>query len=160
MRRFEKISFEQFKKDVGNNAELYNSYEMPRRKTKNSAGYDILSLINYSLKPNESKVIPTGLKCVMSSDEVLLIANRSSYGYKYNVRLVNSVGVIDADYYNNQDNEGHFTVKLYNGGSEELNIKIGDAVAQGIFIKFYTVDNESKIEKTRVGGIGSTDREV
>ena len=158
MRKFEKISFAQFKKDISDDKNLYNKYELPTRKTKNSAGYDILSLIDHDLKPGESIVIPTGLKCALPNDEILLIASRSSFGYKYNVRLVNGVGIIDADFYNNESNEGHFRVKLQNHGEQTLPIKIGDAIAQGLFIKYYTVDEEVAIKNVRKGGIGSTSK--
>ena len=156
MRRFEKISFEQFKKDITDNIELYNNYELPKRGTKASAGYDIASLTEYNLTPGDSVVIKTGIKVILPDDEMLMLANRSSYGYKYNVRLVNGVGIIDADYYGNELNEGHISVKLYNHGTEDLKINIGDRVAQGIFYKYLTTDNEEKIETKREGGIGST----
>jgi len=156
MRKFEKISFEQFKKDVSDDLELYNLYELPKRSTKKSAGYDICSLIEYNLIPGDSIFIPTGLKCSLPDDEMLMIASRSSFGYKYNVRLVNGVGIIDADYYNNESNEGHFSVKLQNHGQEDLKINIGDRVAQGIFLKYYTTDDEEEIKTKRKGGIGST----
>ena len=114
MRKFEKISFEQFKKDISDDKELYESYLLPKRSTKNSAGYDIASLEEYTLKPGEAHIFVTGLKVSMNSDEVLYLYGRSSFGYKYNITLANSVGVIDSDFYNNVDNEGHFKVKLIN----------------------------------------------
>ena len=117
MRKFEKISFEQFKKDISDDKELYESYLLPKRSTKRSAGYDIASLEKYILKPGESKVFPTGLKVSMNDDEVFNLYIRSSLGYKYNITLANSVGVIDSDFYNNIDNEGHFKVKLINHGN-------------------------------------------
>ena len=101
MRKFEKISFEQFKKDISDDKELYESYLLPKRSTKNSAGYDIASLEEYTLKPGEAHIFVTGLKVSMNSDEVLYLYGRSSFGYKYNITLANSVGVIDSDFYNN-----------------------------------------------------------
>jgi len=158
MRKFEKISFEQFKKDVSDDIKLYNTYELPKRSTKNSAGYDLCSLIKYDLLPGNTIVIPTGLKCIIPGDEMLLLAIRSSLGYKYNIKLTNGVGIIDADYYNNEDNEGHFSVKLHNQGDKNLEINIGDRVAQGIFIKYYTITEEEEIFKERKGGFGSTNK--
>ena len=151
MRKFEKISFEQFKKDISDDKELYESYLLPKRSTKNSAGYDIASLEEYTLKPGEAHIFVTGLKVSMNSDEVLYLYGRSSFGYKYNITLANSVGVIDSDFYNK--------VKLINHGDTEVKINIGDRIAQGIFMKYLTVDDEEEIENERTGGIGSTNKE-
>lgn len=159
MRKFEKISFEQFKKDISDDEKLYKSYSLPKRSTKNSAGYDIASLEEYILKPGEAHIFVTGLKVTMNSDEVLYLYGRSSFGYKYNITLANSVGVIDSDFYNNIDNEGHFKVKLINHGEKEVKINIGDRIAQGVFMKYLIVDNEEEIIKERKGGLGSTDKE-
>ena len=159
MRKFEKISFEQFKKDISDDEKLYESYTLPKRSTKNSAGYDIASLEEYTLKPGEAHIFVTGLKVTMNSDEVLYLYGRSSFGYKYNITLANSVGVIDSDFYNNIDNEGHFKVKLINHGEKEVKINIGDRIAQGVFMKYLIVDNEEEIIKERKGGLGSTDKE-
>jgi dUTP pyrophosphatase len=142
MRYFEKISFEQFSKDIKNDRELYESYNLPKRETKYAAGYDIYSLEDFILKPTEIIKIPTGIKVNMNDDEVLLLIDRSSQGFKYNVRICNQVGVIDKDYYNNKDNEGHIFVKLQNEGNKDYIVKRGDAICQGLFIKYLTVDNE------------------
>lgn len=156
MIKFEKISYKQFEKDVKGNKELYDKYLLPKRKTKNSAGYDFASLIDTILLPGESVVIPTGIKCELNYDEVLYIFNRSSLGFKHNLRLVNQVGVIDSDYYNNIDNEGHILIKLQNEGDHEYHIEIGSAIAQGVIMKYLTTDNEEEINEERKGGIGST----
>ena len=158
MRLFEKISYEQFKKDVKDDIDLYNKIELPKRSTSKSAGYDIKSIEEYTIKPGESKAIKTGLKVCMNDDEVFYIFDRSSLGFKYDICLSNCVGVIDSDYYNNEDNEGHFSIKLINHGNKDFEVKIGDRIAQGIFMKYLTVDNEEKITKKRKGGIGSTDK--
>lgn len=157
MRKFEKISFDEFKK-FSDDIELYNSIVLPTRSTVNSAGYDIRSIENGVIKPNESKAFRTGLKVCINSDEVLFIYSRSSQGYKYDVSLSNSVGVIDSDYYNNIDNEGHFFIKLRNDGENDYEVNIGDKIAQGVFIKYLTVDDEETINNIRKGGIGSTNR--
>lgn len=159
MRKFEKISFEQFKKDVCDDKDLYDKIELPKRSTKNSAGYDIRSIESGTINPGESVVFKTGVKVSMNEDEVFLVLDRSSFGFKYDVCLSNSVGVIDSDYYNNKDNEGHFAVKLINLGKESINIKVGDRIAQGIFIKYLKVDDEEEIKNNRNGGFGSTGRE-
>lgn len=159
MRKFEKISFEQFKKDIIDDKKLYNNYDLPKRSTEKSAGYDIKSLENISIKPGESKKIKTGIKASMYSDEVLYLYIRSSLGFKYDISLSNSTGVIDSDYYNNESNEGHIVLKLINHGTEDLEIKIGDRIAQGVFMKYLSVEDEEKINIKRTGGIGSTNKE-
>lgn len=159
MRKFEKISFEQFKKDICDDKELYEKYELPKRKTKYSAGYDISSLIEYNLKPKECVTIPTGFKYISPEDEMFMIVVRSSTGFKYNVRLVNQVGIIESDYYNNPQNEGHVLVRIQNEGEKDFKINIGDRIAQGIFVKFGIVDDEEEIKETRKGGVGSTTKE-
>ena len=160
MRKFEKISFEQFKKDISDDKELYESYLLPKRSTKNSAGYDIASLEEYTLKPGEAHIFVTGLKVSMNSDEVLYLYGRSSFGYKYNITLANSVGVIDSDFYNNVDNEGHFKVKLINHGDTEVKINIGDRIAQGVICPVIQVEFAEvlKLDETQrgTGGFGST----
>ena len=155
MRKFERISFDQFIKDVKDDRMLYDSIELPKRSTKASAGYDIKSVEEGIIKPGEAKIFKTGLKVSMNTDEVLNIYSRSGHGYKYNICLVNSVGVIDSDYYNNPDNEGHFSIKLINLGDKDFEVNIGDKIAQGIFMKYLTVDDEDIIDNERNGGIGS-----
>ena len=158
MRKFEKISFEQFKKDFGDDRMLYDSYELPKRSTKRSAGYDIKSLEDGVIKPGEAMTFKTGLKVCMNDDECLYILSRSSQGYKYNVCLMNSVGLIDSDFYNNPSNEGHFSVRLVNFGTDDFIVKRGDKIAQGVFSKYLTIDDEEDIEGERTGGLGSTGR--
>ncbi|MCM1370547.1 MAG: deoxyuridine 5'-triphosphate nucleotidohydrolase [Clostridium sp.] len=155
-RYFEKISYEQFKKDIKDDVLLYKKYDTPKRSTKKSAGYDFISIIDFTLKQNEIKKIPLGIKANMNDDEVLFLFVRSSQGFKYNIRMCNQVGIIDADYYNNIDNEGHIWVKLQNEGDKDYEVHIGDKICQGIFMKFLTVDNEKEITNIRVGSIGST----
>jgi dUTP pyrophosphatase len=159
MRKFEKISFEQYKKDVCDNLEDYNNFNLPKRSTKYSAGYDFEASQNYVIKPNEIVKIPTGIKVIMNQDEMLMIFVRSSMGFKYNVRMCNQVGIIESDYYNNESNEGHMWVALQNHGTNDYIINKGDKFAQGIFVKFLTVDNEEEIKTERKGGFGSTTKE-
>ena len=159
MRKFEKISFEQFKIDIKDDKNLYESYSLPKRGTKCAAGYDFYSLYDYTLKPGEIMKVPTGIKVCMEEDDVLFLIDRSSMGFKYNVRMCNQVGVIDADYYNNSYNEGHIWIKIQNEGDKDYIVKKGDAMIQGIFIKYLKVDDEEEIENERIGGIGSTNKE-
>lgn len=155
-RKFEKITKKQFIKDTKLSEQEYNSYSIPKRSTKHSAGYDFEIIKPFILKPNESKLIPTGIKADMNEDEVLLLFIRSSLGFKYNIRLCNQTGIIDKDYYNNPDNEGHIFIKIKNEGQETKEFKQKENFAQGIFIKYLTTDNEKEVTKTRKGGIGST----
>ncbi len=145
MREFEKISFEQFKKDVCDNRELYDNIKLPIRDSKKSAGYDLYLLEDLELKPNESIKIPTGIKARFEDDEVLLIFVRSSMGFYYNLRLVNQVGIIDADYYNNKNNEGHIFLKIQNEGTQTLKLKAGDGIVQGIFLKYLATESDREL---------------
>lgn len=158
MRKFEKISFEQFKKDVSDSKELYEKIELPKRSTSKSAGYDIRSVEEVTIKSHSSCVIKTGIKACMNSDEVLYIYIRSSLGFKYDICLSNNVGVIDSDYYNNESNEGHIMIKLINHGDKDFEVHVGDRIAQCVFMKYLTVDDEEEIKNIRVGASGSTGR--
>lgn len=158
-RYFEKISFEQFKKDITDDKTLYEEYCLPKRSTKYSAGYDFFSLYDFILKPGEIKKIPTGVKVNMNTDEMMMLVVRSSMGFKYNIRMCNQIGIFESDYYNNPSNEGHAWLKLQNEGTEDFVVKRGDAICQGIFTKFLTVTNEEEIINERIGGIGSTSKE-
>lgn len=149
MRKFEKISFEQFKKDICNDIELYEKYRLPKRETKSAAGYDFYALFDYTLRPGEIMKIPTGIKVIMESDDVLLLLDRSSMGFKYNVRMCNQVGVIDADYYNNSSNEGHMWIRIQNEGDKDYVVKKGDGMCQGMFVKYLMVDNEEDVYEDR-----------
>lgn len=149
MRKFEKISFEQFCKDVSNDKNLYDSYKLPARSSKKTAGYDIYLLEDLVIKPNEIVKLPTGVKSYFEDDEMLFIIVRSSTGFKYNIRLVNQVGVIDADYYNNKDNEGHMFIKIQNHSEKELKFKAGDTIVQAIFLKYLTTDDDNNLNIER-----------
>ena len=154
MRKFELISEEQFEKDLKEVCE-YSDLSLPTRSTKHSAGYDFKSPIEFTLNPGESKKVPTGIKASMNEDEFLAILVRSSMGFKYNIRLCNQVGIVDSDYYNNPDNEGHIFIKIQNEGKEALTINKGDRFAQGIFMNYLITDDDMAFGE-RTGGFGST----
>jgi len=128
---------------------------LPVRKTKYSAGYDIEAaedcIIPSFKKGMKPTLVKTGLKAYMLEDEVLILANRSSNPGKKGLVLANSIGVIDGDYYGNPDNDGHIMFAFYNIKEEDIKIRKGDAIGQGIFQKFFTVDNDVA-EGTRIGG--------
>ena len=155
MRRFEKVSIDEFNKYY--DKKLYEEYDLPKRMTSHSAGYDFFAIEGFTIKPGEIKKIPTGYKVTFGSDEMLMILVRSSMGFKYNVRMINQVGIIESDYYNNIDNEGHMFISLQNEGDKDYVVKKGDAYAQGIFVKFLICDDDTTTNK-RIGGIGSTNK--
>lgn len=158
-RYFEKISWDQWQKDISNDREVYDNHNLPKRQTKFSAGYDFESPIDFVLHPGDVKKIPTGVKIAMNEDEMLMLVVRGSIGFKHNVRMTNQVGIFESDYFNNISNEGHAWISLQNHGDEDFVIKVGDRIGQGIFTKFLTVDNEESIENERKGGFGSTNKE-
>ncbi len=130
---------------------------IPVRKTKASAGYDIASRVDMTINPKEVAFVPTGIKAYMEEDEVLQVYPRSSLGFKKKLIKLNSVGIIDSDYYNNPDNEGEISLILYNFGDEVVNIQKNERIAQGIFTKYLKADKDNTLVK-RLGGFGSTDK--
>lgn len=166
MAQFEKISFEQFKKDCQANLteqpseerlrKAYDDIKLPKQATAGSAGHDFMSLCQFTLAPGQSLIIPTGIKVFMEPGWFLAIYPRSSLGFKYKAKLDNTVGIIDLDYYNNPKNEGHVMVKISNCGDQVFTVNPGDRFVQGIF-QPYGVVYGSKAEGTRTGGFGSTD---
>ena len=164
---FEKVSFGEFEKSVKeflpnlSEQEIkakYDSIKLPKRATKFSAGYDFFTYTDLDLKVGETLKVPTGIRCKMDGDFVLIIAPRSSLGFKYRMQLDNTIGVIDSDYYNAK-NEGHIFIKITNDGKENktLSVKENEGFAQGIFLQYgLTTDDETNEE--RVGGFGSTNK--
>ena len=108
------------------------------------------------IEAGKTAIIPTGLKAYMLDDEYLGIHIRSSLAFKKHLNLINAQGIIDADYYNNPDNEGHIMIGIINFGTEDVQIKKGMRIAQAIFYKFLTVDDEILDDTIRQGGFGST----
>ena len=133
-------------------------FKKPIRSTKHSAGYDFFSPLDFELRPGESITIPTGFKVYMEEDECLKLHPRSGQGFKFFVRLANTTGIIDSDYYGNPKNDGHILIKIRNEGEDVMEVEKGEAFAQGIFQKYLITDDDSFEEgKEREGGIGSTD---
>lgn len=146
MRRFEVVSR---CKDM--------NVELPKRKTKKSAGYDFFAIEDFTLYPNKLCIVPTGVKAYMEDDEVLYLHIRSSVAFKRGVRMLNSIGVIDADFVDNPDNEGEISLGLLSHNDDIVHIQKGERIAQGVFHKFLITDDDDA-EGQRVGGIGSTDK--
>jgi dUTP pyrophosphatase len=157
---FEKVSYEQFKKDLDEGLPeeiiqaIYDNIKLPKRATQNSAGYDFFAPYAFKLPEGQSILIPTGIKCKLEPNLFLGILPRSSFGIKYGITLANTMGVIDADYYNNPKNEGHIFVKLINNG-KELSVLEGEAFCQGIIQQYFKTNDDNTTAK-REGGIGST----
>ena len=146
--------------------EIVKGYEdkeinLPIRKTKYSAGYDVEAaedtLIPSFKKGMAPTLIKTGIKAYMQDDEYLLLANRSSNPKKKGLILANSIGVVDKDYYGNEDNDGHIMFAFYNIKEEDILIKKGEAIGQAIFQKYFVTDDDVA-EGKRSGGFGSTSK--
>ena len=161
--KFYKVSFEQFKKDyedtfgnLDNVQAIYDNIQLPKRATAGSAGYDFFAPIDINLKPNETIKIPTGIRVQIEDGWVLKCYPRSGLGFKYRMQLNNTVGIIDADYYNSS-NEGHIFTKITNDSNEgkTIEVKAGQGFMQGIFVQFgITFDDDTTT--LRDGGFGST----
>ena len=132
-------------------------FPMPERKTELSAGYDFCLPEEVTLEPGKLQLVPTGIKAYMQPGEWLGMHIRSSMAVKKRLMLVNNVGIIDAEYYNNPDNEGHIMLALLNMGENPVTLPKGERVAQGIFYNYLTADGDEKVSKAvRGGGFGST----
>ncbi len=163
--RFEKVSKERFIldhkelfKDAGDAEahEAYSRVSIPKRATKGSAGYDLITPVDVCLRPGEGLRIPTGIRVRMRADYCMLIVPRSGLGSRFRFQLDNTVGVIDSDYYGSA-NEGHIFVPMRNDSRDgkDVNIKAGTAFAQCIFMSYGITEDDETIEE-RNGGFGST----
>ena len=156
IRGFQFISKEQFTKDFKETFVDYEDLQPPKRGTKKSACYDIFTQFLIQLEPGEDRKIPTGIKAYMLEDEVLKAFPRSGHGFKFYIRLANTVGIIDADYIES-DNEGHIWVKVRNEGSNPCRIEQGEAICQVMFQKYLLADGDNFTDgEQRNGGFGST----
>ncbi|MBQ8698032.1 MAG: dUTP diphosphatase [Schwartzia sp.] len=130
---------------------------LPTRRTGSSAGYDLAAAENVSLEPKRVTLVPTGLKAYMQPNEYLGIHVRSGFSVRNMVSCVNDEGIVDSDYYDNVGNEGHIFVALINHGARPVEIVKGTRIAQGIFYRYLTVDDDTAgIGNARSGGMGST----
>ena len=156
--KFEKISHDQWVVDapsIDEGIESYNDIMIPKRSTAYSAGYDFCAPYDFMIKPNEKYKVPTGIKVDLEPDKVLMIAPRSSIGIKHGIRMTNTQGYVDADYYNNEGNEGHIFIELENTSHLTFVCKKGDKFAQGIIIQYFKTEDDDATT-VRTGGIGST----
>lgn len=164
---FQKVSREQFLADWMDTFQTdretalarYEEIRLPKRATSGSAGYDFYTPAEFTIQPGETVKIPTGIRAKMEEGWVLQIFPRSSLGFKYRLQLNNTVGIIDSDYFNS-DNEGHIFIKVTNDTTEGKTIELaaGAGFAQGIFLPFgITVEDDCTAQRN--GGFGSTDKE-
>lgn len=168
--KFEKVSFEEYKKTKGVEDTLsptlfvskspllkeYESIQLPKRGTLGSAGYDFKLPFQIVIPPYKSVIINTYIKCCLSDGYVLMLYPRSSLGFRYNLSLDNTVGIIDSDYYNNSYNEGHIKVKMTNHSDSNIVIKPNQSYVQGLIQKYY-LTNDDYVDTLRMNGFGSTD---
>lgn len=163
--QFHKVSFAQFEESWKDSfpdttsdeiREIYDEIKLPCRATKGSAGYDFFSPIDFTLKPGETIKIPTGIRVFIEPDWVLNIFPRSGLGFKFRLQMNNTVGIIDSDYFNS-DNEGHIFVKLTNDTNEGKTVSVakGTGMVQGIFMQ-YGITIDDNVVQIRNGGFGST----
>ena len=161
--QFEKISIEQWRKDFGDNNNhtydyLLDDIPMPKRATVGSAGYDICTPYDVDLEPGEEANIPTGLKCKIDNGWALFALPKSGLGFKYGISFLNTLGIIDSDYIN-ADNEGHIMIAIrFEGGPNKervFNLSKGERICQGLFLPYYTTEDDDA-DGVRNGGLGST----
>ncbi len=159
---FEKVSSAGFVKAAQSNklfencdpVRIYDDIILPKRATAGSAGYDLFAPCDMEIAAGETVLIPTGIRARIDNGWVLMIFPRSGLGFKYRVRLNNTVGIIDSDYYG-ADNEGHIMVKLTNEGDKTVSVAKGSGFAQGVFLPFGITEDDSA-DAVRTGGFGST----
>lgn len=162
---FEKVSYEQFAKDVKNEfgglwseeelLKFYDELKLPKRATGGSAGYDFYCPFPLVLDSWREIKFPTGIRAIIDEGWFLACFPRSGLGFKVALRLFNTCGVIDSDY-STASNEGHIWAKMR---VEKDDVKISldpyYAFMQGIFLPFGITDDDDATEQ-RVGGLGST----
>lgn len=136
---------------------IYDNIKLPVRKTKGSAGYDFNCPFEININPEKKAKFPTGIKTKMPEGVVLQIHIRSSLGIGFDLRISNTTGIIDSDYYNNTNNEGDIIISLTNTGVYHYVTEYNEAVAQGIFVKYETTEDDNA-DGERIGGIGSTSK--
>ena len=161
MTRFEFVSEKQYNEALNKLlcpylGTTYDLLKLPCRATIGSAGYDFYAPFDFELEAGESILIPTGIRVKMENGLFLMCAPRSGLGFKFRLQLDNTIGIIDSDYYNS-DNEGHIMAKLTNDthDNKTVTVKQGEAFMQGIFVQYFMTDDDFVTNK-RNGGFGST----
>ena len=154
--KFGHVSDQQYRQDMGTRRDYMpvDQIPMPKRSTRGSAGYDFVSPVETLIPAGGKAVIPTGIRCEMESGWVLMLFPRSGLGFRHQIRLSNTVGVIDSDYAF-AENEGHIQVSLRNPTNTDLIISRGERFCQGIFLPYGLAEEEDSFTE-RTGGLGST----
>lgn len=156
--QFYKVSKGQFFADFEgeNAAAVYEAIKLPKRATVGSAGYDFFAPVDITLAPGETAKIATGIRVRIDDGWVLKLYPRSGLGFKFRLQMNNTVGIIDSDYYNS-DNEGHIFAKITNDSNEgkTVTIRQGEGFMQGIFVE-YGITYDDEVTEKRNGGFGST----
>lgn len=159
MAHFEKVSFGRYNLDTSKHRIEYDDIKLPLQATAGSAGHDFFLPEDITIPFGGYVTIPTGIRAILNNDEVLMVYPRSGLGFKYGLTLANTIGVIDSDY-SDSDNEGHIFIKLVNTSplakGKDITLKKGDAFCQGIITKYIVADG-AKSNESRNGGFGSTD---
>lgn len=167
--RFEKVSYEAFMKDLTRHGfgwmpedekkKAWEEIKLPERKTKYSAGYDIVAPINFHILPHGKVVVPSGIKVYFAPDEMkswhLCLYIRSSIGIRKGVVMSNQTGIIDSDYFGNKDNEGDMLISLTNTEDHVVKFRAGERVLQGVF-EIHGIVPHDNASGERIGGVGST----
>lgn len=152
--KFEKVSYQQY--SAYGDKQTYDNIALPRRATAKSAGYDFYAPYELAICPHCTVTAATGIRALMPDDWCLMIYPRSGLGFKYRLKLNNTVGIIDADY-SSSDNEGHIFVRMTNESDKPLIIPQGAAFAQGVFTRYFLTEDDDATAQ-RNGGLGSTSR--
>lgn len=159
--KFEKVSEMVYLNNYHNGSEIkkiLSDLKLPKRATKGSAGYDFFAPFDIDIAPGENMIIPTGIRAKISDGWVLMMFPRSGHGFKYGIKLANTVGIIDADFYRPGKSDGHILIKLENPHPDKhFHVDKGAAFAQGIFVPF-GITEDDEVNDERTGGFGSTDK--
>lgn len=149
MRRFEIVK-DEFRKHPN------CTIDLPERGTAYSAGYDIKTPVDIVVEPNESVLVFSDIRIKLNQGEVLQLYPRSSVGIKKGITLGNTVGIIDADYYDNPDTGGNIGISLFNRTNKTVSLKAGERIVQGVIMEYLITDNDNAFDRQRQGGFGST----
>ena len=151
LRRFKYVN-----RIISNGYQMLNpKFELPKRSTTKSAGYDFIVPEDTVCKSHQITMVKSGVKAYFPDNETLLLFNRSSNPKKKGLIILNGVGVVDADYADNQDNEGEIAGLFYNMLDEDVVLKAGEKMMQGVFVQYGITDDDND-NGQRSGVFGST----
>ena len=153
MRKFELVRDDAMMYDVDK-----ETLKKPYRATKHAVCYDCFSPIDVEIPAESTKLVFINFKAYCNTDEGYILASTSGLG-KRGIILANGIGIIESDYYGNENNDGNLGFMLHNLSKDEVHINVGDKIGQGFFIKILRVDDEEEVQSVRKGGFGSTDKQ-